>query len=87
MNVTEQLPEMSVQVLELKVPGALVVNVIVPDGVIMVPSEVSDTVAVQVEAELVGTEEGTQLMLVEVERWVTLRLKLPELVLSLESPL
>jgi len=51
VNVTEQLPDTSVQVVELNEPaGPVSVNVTVPVGVMMVPGEVSDTVAVQDEA-------------------------------------
>ncbi len=63
----------------LNVPEPLLVNVIVPVGVLVVPDEVSETVAVQVVEAF--TESGEeQLMLVEVERLLTVRLKVPELV-------
>lgn len=48
---TEQLPEIRVQVAELRDPGAPVsVKLILPDGVIVVPGDVSETVAAQDEA-------------------------------------
>ena len=51
VNVTVQLPETRVQVVELKDPaGPVSVNVTVPVGVVTVPAEVSETVAVQDDA-------------------------------------
>jgi hypothetical protein len=51
VNVTEQLPETRAQVVELKDPaGPVSVNVTVPVGVVMVPADVSVTVAVHDEA-------------------------------------
>ena len=51
MKVTEQLPDARVHVVELKDPaGPVSVKVTVPVGVMMVPGEVSDTVAVHEEA-------------------------------------
>jgi len=51
VKVTEQLPEARVQLLELNAPaGPVSLNVTLPVGVIIVPGEVSDTVAVQDEA-------------------------------------
>ncbi len=77
--MTEQLPETSVQVVELKVPEPLVLKVTVPVGMVAVPPEVSVMVAVQVvEAFTASGEE--QLTLVEVERLETVRPKVPELV-------
>jgi hypothetical protein len=56
VKVTEQLPETRVQVAELKDPAAPVsVKLTLPDGMITVPGEVSDTVAVQDEAWLTTT--------------------------------
>ncbi len=69
-----------VQVVELKVPEALLLNVTVPVGVIFVPAEVSVTVTVQVVAAFTGSVAGEQVTLVEVERLMTARLKVPELV-------
>ena len=51
VKVTEQLPDTRVHVVELKDPaGPVSVNVTVPVGVVTVPAEVSETVAVQDEA-------------------------------------
>ncbi len=51
VKVTGQLPEDRVQLLELNAPaGPVSLNVTLPVGVIIVPGEVSDTVAVQDEA-------------------------------------
>ncbi len=67
------------QLVELKVPEALLLNVTVPEGVRAVPDEVSETVAVQIEGALTGSGDE-QVMLVEVDRLFTVRLKEPELV-------
>jgi hypothetical protein len=94
VNVTEQLPVTSVQLVvgvnvPLAVPDAL--NLTCPVGVLAVPVAVSVNVAVQVEPLFVTTDEGAQLTVVEVERPVTVRVNdwLPVLVLKLwfESPL
>ena len=53
---------------------------IVPVGVVLVPKSVSATVAVQVEGPFTTSGEGVQLMLVVVERLLSVRLKVPELV-------
>ncbi len=53
---------------ELKVPEALLVNVTVPVGVMLVPDDVSVAVAVHVVCAVTGTDEGVQLMVVLVER-------------------
>jgi len=51
VKVTEQLPDTSVQVVELNEPaGPVSVNVTVPVGVVTVPADVSVTVAVQDDA-------------------------------------
>jgi hypothetical protein len=51
VNVTEQLPDTRVHVVELKEPvGPVSVKVTVPVGVITVPADVSVTVAVHEEA-------------------------------------
>jgi hypothetical protein len=56
VNVTEQLPETRVQVVELNEPaGPVLVKVTVPVGEIAVEGEVSVTVAVQVDAWLATT--------------------------------
>ncbi len=83
--MTEQLPETRVQVAELKVPEALLLKVIVPVGVMVAPLEVSVTVAVQVLGALTTSGEE-QLTLVVVERLLTVKLILPELVRWLVSP-
>jgi len=94
VNVTEQLPVTSVQLVAgVKVPLAVPdeVNFTCPVGVLAVPVAVSVKVAVQVEPLFVTTDEGAQLTLVEVERPVTVSVNdwLPVLVLKLcfESPL
>jgi len=71
VNVTEQLPDTRVQVVELNEPaGPVSVNVTVPVGVVTVPAEVSLTVAVQDEAWLIATGL-TQTTAVEVVRGLT----------------
>ena len=70
----------SVQLFDgLNVPVALVVHVTVPVGVSGVPGEVSVTVAWQVVETPGWTKLGEQLTVVEVVRFVTPRLNLPEL--------
>ncbi len=64
---------------ELKLPEPLLLKVTVPVGVLIVPAEVSVTVAVQVVEAFTASGE-VQLMLVEVARFETVRLKVPELV-------
>ncbi len=83
--MTEQLPESRVQVTVLKVPVPLLLKVIVPVGVIVVPDEVSETVAVQVDGAFTASGE-TQLIVIEVVRLATERAKPPELVAWSESP-
>ncbi len=77
--MTEQLPETRVQVAELKVPEALLLKVTVPLGVVAVPAEMSETVAVQVAGAFTASGEE-QLTPAELERFAAVRLKLPELV-------
>jgi hypothetical protein len=74
VKVTEQLPDARVQVVELNEPaGPVSVNVTVPVGVMMVPVEVSDTVAVHEEAT--PTTTGlVQTTAVEVVRGLTVTL-------------
>ncbi len=67
------------QVAELKVPEALLVKLIVPLGVIVVPDEISLTVAVHVEGTFTWSEPGEQRRLMELERFEAVRVKLPEL--------
>jgi hypothetical protein len=47
---------------------------------VAVPGLVSDTVTVHVVASLTGTDARLHVTDVDVERWVAVRLKLPELV-------
>ena len=63
----------------LNVPVPLVVHVTVPVGVSGVPGDVSVTVAWQVVETPGWTKLGEQVTLVEVVRFVTPRLNLPEL--------
>ena len=74
VKVTEQLPELRVQLAELNDPVAEpdLVKLTVPVGVLDVPAlEVSVTVAVQVEPWFTNTDEGEQLTAVDVVRAVT----------------
>ena len=93
VNVTEQLPEIRLQLVGLKVLLAVpaLIKMTVPVGVLGVPEAVSVSVAVQVEPLLVTTDEGAQLTLAEVERPVTVSENdwLPVLMLNacLVSPL
>jgi len=74
VNVTEQLPETNAQVVELKEPaGPVSVNVTVPVGVMIVPGEVSLTVAVQDDAWFTTTGL-VQTTAVEVVRTLTVTL-------------
>jgi hypothetical protein len=74
VKVTEQLPDARAHVVELKDPaGPVSVNVTVPVGVVMVPGEVSVTVAVQDDAT--PTTTGlVQTTAVEVVRRLTVTL-------------
>ena len=65
------------QVVELKVPVLLVVNVTVPVGVTAPVPEASATVAVQVLAVLSRTLAGEQATVVEEARMVDARVKVP----------
>ncbi len=74
VKVTEQLPDTRAQVVELNEPaGPVSVNVTVPVGVIMVPGEVSLTVAVQDDAWFTTTGL-VQTTAVEVVRTLTVTL-------------
>ena len=82
VNVTEQLrlPITTLHVVLPKVPPRLLENVTVPLGADFVPAAVSETIAVHVV--LLGlpptiTEPGVQLTVVDVVRFVTVRLVLP----------
>jgi hypothetical protein len=71
VNVTEQVPADRVQLGELNVPARpLAVNPTDPAGVVAPTPLVSATVAVHVEAWLIGTDEGAQTTVVEVVRRV-----------------
>ncbi len=74
VKVTEQLPDTRAHVVELNEPaGPVSVNVTVPVGVIMVPGEVSLTVAVQDDAWFTTTGL-VQTTAVEVVRTLTVTL-------------
>jgi hypothetical protein len=74
-----------VQVVEVKVPVELVVNVTVPVGVIPPVPEESTTVAVQLLAVLSGTLAGEQATVVVVVRILTARVNVPLLPVWLVS--
>ena len=74
------------QVVELKVPVLLVVNVTVPVGVTAPVPEASATVAVQVVATLSRTLAGEQATVVVLERRVEARVNVPLLPLWTLSP-
>ena len=79
VNVTEQLPVAdNVHVAGEKVPAApALVKVTVPEGVEDPTPFVSATVAVQVDACAIGTDEGAQTTVVEVVRRVPVTEPLP----------
>jgi hypothetical protein len=87
---TEQLvdPPMNarVQVVELKVPVALLENVAVPFGSIMGPVSVSLTVALQDVTVPLATGFGAQTVLAVVLRLFTTSCVVPELVACVGSP-
>jgi len=87
VKVTEQLPETRAHVVELNEPaGPVSVNVTVPVGVIIVPGEVSVTVAVHVDPCPITTGV-LQMTAVEVLRLFTVTLAAAlVLVLWVESP-
>jgi len=64
----------------VNVPVPLLVKLTVPVGALVVPVEVSVTVAVHVVAEFTGTEDGVQLTAVVVTRLFTVTAAVPELV-------
>ena len=69
VNVTEQVPPISVQLAALKVPAPPEeVNPTEPAGVVPPAPLVSATVAVHVEGWLIGTEAGLQTTVVDVVR-------------------
>ncbi len=55
--MTEQLPPLRVHVVELNVPDPLLLKVIVPVGDMVVPDDVSETVAVQVVGAFTASGE------------------------------
>ena len=63
----------------VNVPVPLLVNETVPVGALVVPPEVSVTVAVHVEGDPTETEVGVQLTAVVVVRVVTVTANVPEL--------
>jgi hypothetical protein len=67
----------------VKMPVELVVKLTEPVGVIMVPREVSLTVAAQLVPWFTTTEEGEQATLVEVARGPTVKVKAVPLVVVL----
>jgi hypothetical protein len=75
----ESVPEIGrVQVPpEENVPALELVKVTVPPGRRAVPESVSDTVAVQVEAEFTGTLEGEQVTEVPEVRLVAVTVSVP----------
>jgi len=80
VNITEQLPAMSVHVVELNVPVPVpeLVNVTVPVGVLGVPAaDVSATVAVHVVDWPVVMVAGVQLTVVLEVRTVTVTVAVP----------
>jgi len=87
---TEQLvdPPMNarVQVVELKLPVALLENVAVPFGVIVAPPSLSLTVALQDVIVPLATGFGAQIVLVVVLRMLMTRFVVPELAACVESP-
>jgi len=70
----------------VKVPVLLVVKVTVPVGVIPPVPEESATVAVQLLAVLSGTLAGEQATVVVVDLGLTASVKVPLLLVWLESP-
>jgi hypothetical protein len=76
----------SVQLELLKVPAPLLPKLTVPVGVLLVPTSVSLTVAVQLVEAPTGTVAGVQLTLVLVERTLTVTVVVPELPEWVVSP-
>ncbi len=86
VNVTEQLPLTSVQLVALNVPARPVaVNATEPAGVVAPAPLVSATVAVQVEAWLMATVPGLQTIVVEVVRRVAFTVPLVAPLLELPA--
>ena len=63
----------------LNVPGPLLRKNTGPVGAMVIPTEVSVTVAVQVVGVFMGTRLGLQLTVVEVVRLITVRANVPAL--------
>ena len=79
VNVTEHVPANRLQLAALRLPAAVVVKLILPVGVVMVPTSVSATVAVHVEAT--PTNTGVmQVSVVDVARRLTVIVPDPLLV-------
>ena len=77
---------MSVQLALLKVPALLLLNVTTPLGVLLVPTSVSRTVAVQVVVSCTGMVAGEHVTEVLVERVRATTVKVPLLPRWLPSP-
>jgi hypothetical protein len=75
--VTLQVPALNVQLVALKVPVLLVVNVTVPVGVVAPVPEESATVAVHVDATLSRTLAGEHATVVVLARIVEASVKVP----------
>jgi hypothetical protein len=86
VKVTLQVPEDRVQLVALKVPVLLLVKVTVPVGVTAPVPEESATVAVQVLADPVPTEDGEQATVVVLARMVEARVNVPLLPVWIMSP-
>src|SRR5438093_9432015 len=86
VNVTEQLPLTSVQLVALKLPARPVaVNATEPAGVVAPTPLVSATVAVHVEGWLMATVLGLHTMVVEVVLSVAVMIALPAPLLELPA--
>ena len=68
---------LNVQLVALKVPVFVLVQLTVPVGVVATPGVVSVTVAVQLEAAPTGTVAGEQLTEVAVECWFAITVVVP----------
>ena len=86
MYVTLQEPADSVQLVALKVPVELLVNVTVPVGVTAPVPDESATVAVQVEAVPELTDAGLHETVVVLDLIVDARVKVPVLPVWTLSP-
>ena len=78
MTVTKQVADGAVVACNVQDPPG--VNVTVPVGVLVVPTDVSVTVAVQLVAWLMNTVVGVHATVVVVVRLLTVTLALPVLV-------